>query len=201
MSRWVRVGGLLGALLSAGCAGRSPAPALLLGDPGEVLAPGRYTRPGFAPPIAFTVGEGWTAQQVAPGFFDVQQEVGSPHVIAVQFANVTGSPTAAGIAAAIRGNGELQLVGDERAEVAGREAIRITLQTRDPVDTDPPIFRPVLTVTAGPIGIASGRRLRIDLIDTPAGPLGLLVGGSIERWERALELAGPVVESVEIGAS
>ena len=52
----------------------------------EPLPPGAYTRSSFAPPVIFTLTEGWRAVQLFDGFFDVQQQVGSPHVIAVQFA-------------------------------------------------------------------------------------------------------------------
>src|SRR5687768_11911294 len=54
------------------------------------LPPGRYTREGFAPPITLELDEGWRPVQLFDGFFDVQQDVGSPHVIAIQFANVRG---------------------------------------------------------------------------------------------------------------
>lgn len=56
--------------------------------PKASLAAGRYTKSGFTPAIGFTIGDGWSAQQVAGGFFDVQQEPNTPDVIALQFANV-----------------------------------------------------------------------------------------------------------------
>ena len=184
----------------AGCAAaRAGGPLRQLGDAGQELAPGRYTRAEFTPRIGFSVREGWTAQQVAPGFFDVQQDVGSPDVIAVQFATVAGAGSAAEAAAAIRANPQLRVVQDARSRVGGHAALRLLVETLDPAATDPPIFRQVLTVTAGPIGIASGRRLRIDLIDTGSAPLAILVGGSIAQWARALEVAEPVVRSVSVG--
>jgi hypothetical protein len=36
------------------------------------LEPGTYTFPAFAPPVAFSVGEGWTAGHELADFFDVQ---------------------------------------------------------------------------------------------------------------------------------
>jgi hypothetical protein len=169
-----------------------------LGAPGERLAGGRYTRADFQPGVSFEVGAGWTAQQVAEGFFDVQQEVGSPHVIAVQFANVDGQATSRGVVAALGGNPRLRMDEPQTVRVGGRTATRLVVETIDPVDTDPPVFREVLSVPAGPIGIASGRRLQLTLLDTSRGVLAILVGGSIARWDRTLEVAMPVVESVEI---
>src|SRR5262245_66616600 len=50
------------------------------------LAAGRYTRAGFEPRITFEVSDGaWAAVQLFDGFFDIQQDVGSPDVLAVQF--------------------------------------------------------------------------------------------------------------------
>ena len=55
----------------------------------EQLAFGSYTRSDFIPRVAFEVSGGeWYAVQAAAGFFDIQQDVGSPHVIALQFGNV-----------------------------------------------------------------------------------------------------------------
>jgi hypothetical protein len=170
-----------------------------LGGGQEWLAPGRYTRAEFGPRVTFEVGPGWTAEQVAEGFFDVQRDVGTPDVIAVQFANVVGHATAAAVIAALRGNPHLRLDGGEPVEVGRYRGFRAVVQTTDPVASDPPVFREVVSVPAGPIGIASARRLQLTLLDTPRGVLGILVGGSIARWHRTLEVARPVVESVRIG--
>lgn len=181
---------------------RSRAPVLevgLLGAPGEQLAPGRYTRAEFTPRVTFEVGTGWTAEQVAEGFFDVQQNVGSLDVIAVQFGNVAGHSSAAAALAALQAQQHLHVTDPEIVEAGGRRAARVVVETTDPRDSQPPIFRPVLSVTAGPIGIASARRLQLTLLDTPHGVLALLVGGSIAAWERTMQIAMPVVESVEFG--
>ncbi|HEX6069263.1 MAG TPA: hypothetical protein VFZ18_05550, partial [Longimicrobiaceae bacterium] len=122
-----------------------------------------------------------------------------PDVIAVQFANVVGHATAAGVVAALRDNPNLRVDGGEPAEVGRYRGFRAEVQTTDPVASDPPVFREVVSVPAGPIGIASARRLQLTLLDTPRGVLGILVGGSIARWDRTLEVARPVVESVRIG--
>jgi hypothetical protein len=57
---------------------------------GEPLDAGRYTRAGFEPAITIELDGSWQAVQLASGFFDVQQRVGSPDVIAVQFARPIG---------------------------------------------------------------------------------------------------------------
>ena len=64
---------------------------------GEPLDPGRYTRASFAPTITLELDGSWQAVQLAGGFFDVQQEVGSPDVIAVQFAKPIGIFGAEGV--------------------------------------------------------------------------------------------------------
>ena len=55
---------------------------------GEPRPPGRYPKSGFTPAITHALNGDWQAIQDATGFFDVQQRVGTPDVIAVQFANV-----------------------------------------------------------------------------------------------------------------
>jgi hypothetical protein len=174
----------------------------------QELAPGRYTYSGFSPGVTFTVQSGWSAQQFANGFFDIQQRVGTPDVIAVQFARVlavtgasdqsvsTTSPEAA--ITALRRNERLRVSESSQTRVAGRAAIEVVVQTSDPVATDPPVFRSVLEVAAGPISIASARRLRVTLLQTPEGLLGILVGGSIAHWTETLALATPVVKSVSL---
>ena len=63
-------------------------------DP-TALPAGTYTKPGFRPPVPFAIEDGWFAGTVTDGFFDVQQEKGTPDVIAVQFAHVDGVASAA----------------------------------------------------------------------------------------------------------
>ena len=55
-----------------------------------------------------------------------------------------------------------------------------------------------MTISAGPLTIASGRRLQIDLVDVHMGVLAIMVGGSTAEWDRAIELSTPVLESVTI---
>lgn len=208
--------GLAVALVLAGCASQVTPSSLtetpmttpsaseamdvrVLGAAGEELEPGRYTRDDFDPRVTFEVGEGWTAEQVADGLFDVQQDVGSPHVIAVQFARPVGPATALEIANRLAADQALAVSEPERVTVGRLDAIRLVVETTDPIETQPPIFREVLTVPAGPISIASGRRLQVTLLDTPDGVLAILVGGSIANWPITLDIARPVVDSVTIG--
>jgi hypothetical protein len=170
-----------------------------LGPARSELAPGRYTREGFEPRIVLEVGEGWTAQQVAPGFFDVERNPGSLDVIAVQFGTVVGAESAADAVADIASNAGLTMSAPEMVEVGGVEGLRVVVETTDPADSDPPVFRQVLSVTAGPLSIASARRLEVTLLDVDGGVLAVLVGGSVAEWERTLRAARPVVDSVTIG--
>lgn len=183
---------------AAPIAAADTAGAVSLGATGERLAPGRYTRDAFAPSVFFEVGEGWTAAQVAAGFFDVQQDVGSLDVIAVQFGNVAEDSGAAAALSALRQREHLTVTQPETVHVGGRPGVRVVVETTDPATTQPPVFREVLRVTAGPIGIASARRLQVTFLDTSAGVLAILVGGSVAQWARTLEVAQPVVESVRI---
>jgi len=170
-----------------------------LGAPGEELDPGRYTREGFEPRITFAVGDGWTAEQAASGFFDIQDDPGSLDVVAVQFANVVGDASADDVVAQIQANPQLSVSDPERVEIGGLEGTQVVVETTDPSDTEPPVFRPVLVIAAGPLSIASGRRLQVNLFETPNGVLAILVGGSVAEWNRALQASEPVLESVTIG--
>ena len=137
----------------------------------------------------------WTAAQATTGFFDIQDEPGSLDVVAVQFANVAAD-TPELLANAIAARENLVVSEPEAVEVDGREAIKLVVETTDPPDTNPPVFRPVLDISAGPLAIASARRLEVTLVDVDGEVLALLVGGSVAEWGRALEIAAPVVDSV-----
>ena len=166
------------------------------------LAAGRYTRRTFAPPISFAVEDGWRAVQVFDGFFDVQQQVGSPHVIAVQFANVSGVHGADGATAtidpaeavAILGtNPGLTVVETSESRMGGMTGAQVTVENAGDAHAE------VIDVPPGPLGIDPGRRLWIAFFETDDGLLAIMVGGSTERWDDALLTAEPVLESVEIG--
>lgn len=173
---------------------------------GEALAPGRYTRAAFAPRITFAIAAGgWYAEQLHLGFFDVQQDVGSPHVIAVQFAKPSeifgerGTSVVAhdaeGAAAAVRGNPGLTVIGDSAALMDGHAGIVVEVEHAGASATNVGI----MAVPPGPLSIAPERRLWIAFFDTDDGLLAVMVGGSVERWDEALAAAEPILETVTIG--
>lgn len=168
--------------------------------PHSEIPPGTYTRSAFAPRVTFELGPGWTAEQLAAGFFDVEQDAGSVDVIAVQFGQVVGHDSAEEAAAAVAANVNLVVqAGPEEVVLGGQEGIQLTVDTVDPPETQPPVFRQVISVAAGPLSIASGRRLQLTFVDTEDGLLTVLVGGSIRSWEATLEAVSPVLESLTIG--
>jgi hypothetical protein len=153
-----------------------------------VLDAGRYTRAGFEPAITLEVAGGaWQTGQLLPGFFDIQQDPGSPDVIAVQFARPDGAYGA---------NGAAVTVATAAAAVAAIEA-NPGLEILSTATSDGHVG--ILRVPPGPLGIDPGRRLWIALFDTTDGLLAILVGGSVAGWDAALLAAEPVLESVTIG--
>jgi hypothetical protein len=168
----------------------------------EPLVPGRYTRTGFTPPITLTLGDGWRAVQLFDGFFDVQQQVGSPHVIAVQFANVNGVHGSGGSTSTadpdeavelLNSNPGLTVVETSESRMGGLTGAQVTVENSGATHAE------VIDVPPGPLGIDPGRRLWIAFFETDDGLLAIMVGGSIERWDEALLTAEPVLESVRIG--
>lgn len=173
---------------------------------GDPLMAGRYTRSGFLPAITFEVDGGvWYAEQLYAGFFDIQQDVGSPDVIALQFARPSeiyseeGSSlavdTAEGAAAALRGNPNLTVIGDSESLIGGHEGIVVEVEHAGRSEANVS----VMLVPPGPLGIDPGRRLWVAFLDTDDGVLAIMVGGSVARWDDALAAAEPVLESVTIG--
>src|ERR671917_460432 len=90
--------GIAAVIALAGCQAissprQSASPAV--GEPMELvsstepLTPGVYTASDFEPRLSFELGDGWRAVQRFEDFFDVQRDIGSPDVIAVQFARPT----------------------------------------------------------------------------------------------------------------
>jgi hypothetical protein len=189
----------------------SPSPAFsglpadeVTGSPG-ILPPGRYTRSGFEPRITFELDGPWHSVNDFHGFFDVQQDVGSPDVIAVQFAlpdQVYGGPdapadvaTAQAAVATLQANARLTTIETSGSRIGGLEGFQITVE--NPADKVGDAA--VLHLSPGALSISPGRRLWCAFFDTPDGVLAILVGGSVAKWDEALAAAEPVLESVTIG--
>ena len=179
----------------------SDAPELATGD--ETLAAGTYLRSAFSPPITLTVGDGWRAVQLLDGFFDVQlaATIGTPDVIAVQFANPTGvygegleQPTDAADAVAIVGtNAALTVIETSASRIGGLDGHQVTVENASETHVQ------VIGVPPGPLGINPGRRLWVAFFDTDDALLAIMIGGSTAEWQAALDAAEPVLESIRIG--
>ena len=167
------------------------------------LAPGTYTRGGFRPPVRFSIeDDGWVVGTLHDGFFDIQQDPGSPDVIAVQFARVLAvvgsggsmtTPTDAEDALeSIKANPGLVVLGESPSQLGGLEGWTVEVENAGATTTS------VMQVTLGTLAFDPNRRLWISLFDTADGLLAVLVGGSVTGWDRALEVAEPVLESVVI---
>jgi hypothetical protein len=156
---------------------------------------------GFLPSITFEVAPGWSAAQSTRGFFDIQDDPGSLDVVAVQFANIPGAATADAAATSVESRPNLVVGEREQITLGGMPGIRVEVETADPLDTQPPVFRDVIVAAPGALAIASARRLQLNLLDTPQGVVAVLLGGSIADWDRALELGEPVLDSIAIGGA
>ncbi len=192
---------LLIILVAAACSSQAPTgqsfaserPVQELEATGEPLAPGTYTRSGFEPRIALEVGIGWEAVQLATGFFDIQREVGSPDVIALQFARPTELTDAASAVEALNDADGLTVIESSESLIGGLEGLQVTVANEG--DAHAAVF----DVPPGTLGIDPGRQLWIAFFDTEDGLLAIMIGGSIARWQDALGAAEPVLESVTIG--
>ena len=173
-------------------------------EPGDgTLAAGTYTRSAFAPPITLTVGAGWRAVQLFEGFFDIQldETIGTPDVIAVQFARPSGvygeglevPSDAADAVATLERNAGLTVVESSESRIGGLEGAQVTVENAGDAHAR------VLGVPPGPLGIDPGRRLWIAFFDTDDGLLAIMVGGSAAEWQAALDAAEPVLEAIRIG--
>ncbi|HEV2005477.1 MAG TPA: hypothetical protein VGQ85_02585 [Candidatus Limnocylindrales bacterium] len=172
------------------------APARLLTFSAErPVEPGRCRREGFEPPFTIDVPDGWFAFQDIPGFFDLERDVGTLDVIAVQFARLSDVASVATAADTIRARPGLIVEGPTAIEVGGAPGVRLVVDAAGP-DIEAQVFVPVLEIALGPISIASGRRLELRLVDTAAGLLAVLLGGSVRTWEGAREAAEPILASI-----
>jgi 2-amino-4-hydroxy-6-hydroxymethyldihydropteridine diphosphokinase len=162
----------------------------------DMLEPGRYRHDSFEPALSFEVGPGWLAVQDVPGFFDIEREPATPDVIAVQFARPVGAASAADLAAAIAARNGLRTAAPTPIVINDLVALSLVVDAADP-DLAANRFVPVIEIALGPISIASGRRIRVDLVDTAGGILAVLVGGSVRGWDAAMQAAEPVLASIQ----
>jgi hypothetical protein len=169
---------------------------------GDKLPAGRYTRAGFQPSVTFDLDGSWQAVQLGSGFFDVQQQAGTPDVIAVQFARPSGiygeagAPQAASADEAVTllgGNPRLEVVESSESRMGGLDGSQVTVENAGDGHAT------VMQVPAGTLGIDPGRRLWIAFFDAPDGLVAVMVGGPTDGWEAALAAAEPVLESVQFG--
>jgi hypothetical protein len=180
-------------------------PALEVTGSAGQLAPGRYTHEGFEPRITFELDGSWHSVNAYQGFFDVQQDIGSLDVIAVQFGlptlvaagplTATSITTAEAAVATLKANDRLKTVESSSSQIGGLTGFQITVEN----SADHSDLTPVVRVTPGVLQIAPGRRLWCAFFDTPQGVLAIMVGGSVASWDEALAAAEPVLESVTIG--
>jgi hypothetical protein len=159
------------------------------------VEPGCYRREGFEPAFTLDVPAGWFAVQDVPGFFDLEREVGTLDVTAVQFARPSDLTSAADAGDTIRARSGLVIDGPTAIEVGDLEGVRLVVDAADP-DIDAQVFVPVFEIALGPISIASGRRLELRLVDTSAGLLSILIGGSVRTWDLARSAAEPILDSI-----
>jgi hypothetical protein len=169
------------------------------------LEPGRYTRRGFLPRITVDLNGPWRSVNVLDGFFDVQQDPGSPDVIAVQFGRpdevyaAPSRPTAVTTAQAAAGlladNARLTVVGSSSSRIGGLTGYLVEVENPAGAIGD----AQVMHVPPGALSISPGRRLWVAFFDTLDGLLAIMVGGSVAKWDAALAAAEPVLESVTIG--
>ncbi|MEP6468682.1 MAG: hypothetical protein ABJC24_02830 [Chloroflexota bacterium] len=153
--------------------------------------------------VSFELDGPWRAMQLLDGFFDVQQDVGSPDVIALQFARpdrlydaagaVVSATTARAAAEAVADNVALDVLGESPSRIGGLHGF--TVEVGNAGDR----YVAVLKAPTSALGIGPGRRMWISFFDTPDGLLAIMVGGSSEKWSEALAIAEPVLESVRIG--
>ena len=170
---------------------------------GEPLEAGTYTRAGFEPAITIELDGSWQAVQLGQGFFDVQQDVGTADVIAVQFARPSAIFGADGTSDAVdsaedaaellEANPHLVIVESSGSRMSGLDGSQVTVENAGEAHAR------VMQVPPGALGIDPGRRLWIAFFDTSEGLLAIMVGGSVAEWQAALDAAEPVLESIEIG--
>jgi hypothetical protein len=189
---------------SSSTASLSPRESLVFGVHELAAAPaplpaGTYTRSAFRPAVTLHVDGTWTSVNRFDDFFDVEQDIGSPDVIAVQIARpkqlagkvmvpVPSDP--AGAIATLRANPDLHVVSESVSDVGGLNGRVVEIQNTSGHHAA------VMLLSPGTLGIDTTRKLWVAFFATPDGLVAVMVGGSIAKWQPALAAAEPVLESI-----
>jgi hypothetical protein len=180
----------------------SQPPRELTASPAPLPA-GTYTFGAFKPTVTLDVDGSWTSVNRFDDFFDVEQDVGSPDVISVQVARPAAFVGRSGTSAVpsdpgsaveiVRSNPGLRVVEESETRMGGLTGRQVTVENASGHVVG------VMVVGSGTPSIDTGRRLWMAFFATQDGLVAILVGGSTASWDRALEKAEPVLESIRIG--
>jgi hypothetical protein len=163
------------------------------------LPAGTYTASAFEPPVTLQLDGTWTSVNRFDDFFDVEQDVGTPDVIAVQLARpsqiagrvmVPAPPDPAAAIATLRANPDLHVVTESVSDVGGLSGRVIEIENTSGHHAA------VMQLSPGTLGIDTARKLWAAFLATPDGLVAVMVGGSIAKWQPALAAAEPVLESI-----
>lgn len=191
--------------LAVACRSAPASRSTALGDLRELtaspapLAPGRYTRTAFRPAVTLDLDEGWTSVNRFDDFFDVEQDVGSPDVIAVQIARPRGFVGRSGVQSVggprearevLSENPGLTMAESSDLRIGGLDGQAFELENRSGQHVG------VMALGPGTLGIDAGRKLWIACLATPDGLVAVMVGGSVTKWDEALVAAKPILESI-----
>lgn len=167
------------------------------------LPPGKYTRAAFRPAVTLELDGGWTSVNQFDDFFDVQQDVGSPDVIAVQVARPRGFVGPSGVQPAgtprearevLSQNPGLTVLPSSVSRIGGLEGQIFEVENGSGQHVG------VMELGPGTLGIDPGRKLWIACVATPDGLVTVLVGGSVARWGKAWAAAEPVLKTIRFPA-
>jgi hypothetical protein len=168
------------------------------------LPAGTYTRAAFRPAVTLQLDGSWTSVNRFDDFFDVQQDVDTPDVIAVQLARprqlvgrakVDTPPDPRAAVELLKANPGLEVVGESDSSIGGLSGRVVEIENRSGQHAG------VMLVGPGELGIDSGRKLWIAFLATPDGLVAVMVGGSAAKWQDTLDAAEPVLETIRFGAS
>jgi hypothetical protein len=149
--------------------------------------------------VTLGLNEGWTSVNRFDDFFDVEQDVGSPDVIAVQIARPRGFVGRSGVQSVssprearevLSENPGLTMGASRDYRIGGLDGQVFEVENRSGQHVG------VMALGPGTLGIDPGRKLWIACLTTPDGLVAVMVGGSVTKWDEALAAAEPVLESI-----